>query len=70
MLENLFGADIAKQVGRVWGFDTDTQELKNMWTRTAQTGLWFTGGAFSQCRAYSKYMALHIKAIELGLVHT
>ena len=70
LLENLFGADIAKQVGRVWGFDTDTQELKNMWTRTAQTGLWFTGGAFSQCRAYSKYMALHIKAIELGLVHT
>ncbi len=70
LLETLFGADIAKQVGRVWGFDTDTQELKNMWTSTAQTGLWFTGGAFSQCRAYSKYMALHIKAIELGLVHT
>ena len=70
LLETLFGPDIAKHVGRVWGFDTDTQELKNMWTRTAQTGLWFTGGAFSQCRAYSKYMALHIKAIELGLVHT
>jgi putative flavoprotein involved in K+ transport len=70
LLETLFGPEIAMQVGRVWGFDTDTQELKNMWTRTAQKGLWFTGGAFSQCRAYSKYMALHIKAIELGLVHT
>jgi putative flavoprotein involved in K+ transport len=70
LLETLFGPDIAQHVGRVWGFDTDTQELKNMWTSTAQTGLWFTGGAFSQCRAYSKYMALHIKAIELGLVHT
>ncbi len=70
LLETLFGPEIAMQVGRVWGFDTDTQELKNMWTSTAQKGLWFTGGAFSQCRAYSKYMALHIKAIELGLVHT
>jgi cation diffusion facilitator CzcD-associated flavoprotein CzcO len=70
LLETLFGPLIANKVGRVWGFDTDTQELKNMWTSTAQKGLWFTGGAFSQCRAYSKYMALHIKAIELGLVHT
>jgi hypothetical protein len=39
-----------------------------MWSRTAQPGLWFTGGAFSQCRAYSKYLALQIKATELGLI--
>ncbi|PPK41186.1 hypothetical protein B0G57_13721, partial [Trinickia symbiotica] len=43
-------------------------ELRNMWTRTDQPGLWFTGGAFSQCRIYSKYLALQIKATELGLM--
>jgi putative flavoprotein involved in K+ transport len=55
-------------VGEVWGFDTQKQELQNMWSKTAQAGLWFTGGAFSQCRAYSKYLALQIKATELGLM--
>ena len=39
-----------------------------MWTRTGQPGLWFTAGAFSQCRIYSKYLALQIKAVELGLI--
>jgi hypothetical protein len=37
-----------------------------MWTRTPQPGLWFTGGAFSQCRIYSRYIALQIDAIEAG----
>jgi hypothetical protein len=26
------------------------------------TGLWFNGGSFAQCRIYSKYLALQIKA--------
>jgi len=39
-----------------------------MWSRTGQPGLWFTGGPFSACRAYSKYLALQIKAIELGML--
>jgi len=29
--------------------------------------LWFTAGAFSQCRIYSKYLARQIKAVELGI---
>ena len=68
LLQSLFGDKVAQSVGQVWGFDTQAQELKNMWTRTAQKGLWFTGGAFSQCRAYSKYLALQIKATELNLI--
>jgi hypothetical protein len=36
--------------------------------RTKQPGLWFTGGAFSQCSIYSKILALQIKATELGLL--
>jgi cation diffusion facilitator CzcD-associated flavoprotein CzcO len=66
LLAQLFGAGIAKRVGRVWGFDATTQELRNMWTRTPQPGLWFTGGAFSQARIYSRYIALQIAAIEAG----
>ena len=37
-----------------------------MWTRTGQPGLWFTGGAFSQARIYSRFIALQIDAIERG----
>ena len=66
LLGSLFGEDVAKRVGPVWGFDDQTQELRNMWTRTGQPGLWFTGGAFSQCRIYSRYIALQIDAIESG----
>ncbi len=66
LLQQLFGADVAKRVGRVWGFDDASSELRNMWTRTPQPGLWFTGGAFSQARIYSRYIALQIAAIEAG----
>ena len=38
-----------------------------MWMRTGQGGLWFIAGSFAQCRIYSKYLALQIKAAEEGL---
>lgn len=63
----LFGAEVADRVGQIWGFHPQKQELANMWTRTPQRGLWFTGGAFSLCRAHSKHLALQIKGEELGL---
>ncbi|MGB8402165.1 flavin-containing monooxygenase [Bradyrhizobium sp.] len=66
LLAQLFGEAVAKRVGRVWGFDAATQELRNMWTRTGQPGLWFTAGAFSQARIYSRTIALQIDAIEAG----
>src|SRR4249919_129299 len=61
------GDDIADRIGPVWGFD-DGGELRNMWRRTAQPGLWFTAGSLAQCRIFSRYLALQIKALELGLV--
>jgi putative flavoprotein involved in K+ transport len=61
------GDDIAERIGPVWGFD-DGGELRNMWRRTAQPGLWFTAGSLAQCRIFSRYLALQIKALELGLV--
>src|SRR3954467_6024803 len=66
VVRSLFGAEVAERVGPIWGFDPATQELRNMWTRTAQPGLWITGGSFSQCRIYSRFIALQIDAIEAG----
>jgi len=67
LVSKLFGDDVADRVGPIWGFG-DGEELRNMFTRTAQPGLWFIAGSFAQCRIYSKYLALQIKACELGLL--
>jgi Pyridine nucleotide-disulphide oxidoreductase len=62
------GDKIANRIGPVWGFDEDG-ELRNMWRRTEQPGLWFTAGSLAQCRIYSRYLALQIKAIEEELLN-
>jgi len=67
LVRKLFGEALAARVGPIWGFG-EGQELRNMFTRTAQPGLWFIAGSFAQCRIYSKYLALQIKASELGLL--
>jgi cation diffusion facilitator CzcD-associated flavoprotein CzcO len=61
------GDSVADRIGPVWGFD-DGGELRNMWRRTAQPGLWFTAGSLAQCRIFSRYLALQIKALEEGMV--
>ncbi len=61
------GDAIADRIGPVWGFD-DGGELRNMWRRTAQPGLWFTAGSLAQCRIFSRYLAIQIKALEEGLL--
>jgi cation diffusion facilitator CzcD-associated flavoprotein CzcO len=66
LVGKLFGNDVATRVGPIWGFG-DGDELRNMFTRTPQPGLWFIAGSFAQCRIYSKYLALQIKALEIGL---
>jgi Pyridine nucleotide-disulphide oxidoreductase len=67
LVRKLFGDNIAARVGPIWGFG-DEQELRNMFTRTAQPGLWFIAGSLAQCRIYSKYLGLQIKACEVGLL--
>jgi len=69
LVGKLLGDEVAKKVGRVWGIGLDG-EMNNMWKRTAQEGLWFVGGSFTNCRIYSRYVALQIKAIEEGIVPT
>jgi hypothetical protein len=67
LVRKLFGDDVADRVGPIWGFGKE-QELRNMFMRTPQAGLWFIAGSFAQCRIYSKYLGLQIKACALGLI--
>jgi hypothetical protein len=67
LVQKLFGDDITKRVGTIWGFG-ETQELRNMYVRTGQAGLWFIAGGLAQCRIGSKQLALQIKAIEEGIL--
>ena len=67
LVRTLFGDEVADRVGPIWGFG-DEQELRNMFMRTGQSGLWFIAGSLAQCRIYSKYLGLQIKACEEGLI--
>ena len=67
LVAKLFGEETARRVGPVWGFG-EAQELRNMFQRTPQPGLWFIAGSFAQCRIYSRYLALQLKACEAGLL--
>jgi cation diffusion facilitator CzcD-associated flavoprotein CzcO len=67
LVTRLFGEQVAARVGPIWGFG-DGQELRNMYMRTGQDGLWFIAGSLAQCRINSKFLGLQIKAIEEGLL--
>jgi putative flavoprotein involved in K+ transport len=67
LVRKLFGDAVAERVGRIWGFG-EGQELRNMFVRTAQPGLWFIAGSLAQCRIYSRHLGLQIKACEAGLL--
>ncbi|KRQ95898.1 flavin-containing monooxygenase [Bradyrhizobium valentinum] len=67
LVRKLFGETVEKRVGTIWGFGEE-QELRNMYTRTGQPGLWLIAGGLAQCRIGSKHLALQIKAIEEGLL--
>jgi putative flavoprotein involved in K+ transport len=68
LVRRLLGDAVADRAGPTWGYGEEAQELRNMWTRTGQPGLWFIAGSFAQCRIYSKVLALQIKAVEEGLI--
>ena len=67
LVRQLFGEEIAARVGPIWGYG-DGQELRNMYMRTPQRGLWFIAGSLAQCRINSKFLGLQIKAIEEALL--
>ncbi len=65
LVRRALGEEMAERIGPVWGIGEDG-ELNNMFKRTPQQGLWFIAGGLAQCRINSKYLALQIKAMELG----
>ncbi len=67
LVRQLFGEEIPARVGPIWGYG-DGQELRNMYKRTPQRGLWFIAGSLAQCRINSKFLGLQIKAIEEALL--
>ena len=68
VVEELFGKSVVDKIGPIWGFDDERQELRNMWMQTKQPGLWFHAGSLAQCRIFSKFLALQIKAIQNGII--
>lgn len=66
-IRRLLGNEIADRVGPIWGFDED-HNMRNMWKRTSQDGLWIMGGAITEARLFSRYLALQIKAALEGIL--
>ncbi len=72
---DLISQEVADRVGKVWGLGSDTLkdpgpwegEQRNMWKPTQQPALWFHGGNLHQSRHYSQYLALQLKAREVGI---
>jgi putative flavoprotein involved in K+ transport len=67
LVRRTLGDQVAAQIGEVWGLDAEG-ELNNMYKRTPHPGVWFIAGGLPQCRINSKYLALQIKATELGIL--
>jgi putative flavoprotein involved in K+ transport len=71
----LISREVADQVGKCWGLGSDTTkdpgpwegEQRNMWKPTQQEALWFTGGNLHQSRHYSQFLALQLKARQVGV---
>ncbi|EHB59254.1 FAD-dependent pyridine nucleotide-disulfide oxidoreductase [Mycolicibacterium rhodesiae JS60] len=59
-VRELFGDQIADEVGPIWGFGDDL-EIRNTWRPTPVDGLWFVGGGIPHARNYGRYVALQIK---------
>jgi putative flavoprotein involved in K+ transport len=72
---DLISQEVADKVGKVWGLGSDTPkdpgpwegEQRNMWKPTKQEALWFHGGNLHQSRHYSLYLALQLKARQVGI---
>ena len=71
----LISPEVADKVGKCWGLGSSTTkdpgpwegEQRNMWKPTQQEALWFHGGNLHQSRHYSLYLALQLKARQVGI---
>jgi putative flavoprotein involved in K+ transport len=67
LIRRALGEAMVERIGPVWGIGVDG-ELSNMFKRTPQQGLWFIAGGLGQVRRNSRYLALQIKAMEIGIL--
>jgi putative flavoprotein involved in K+ transport len=75
VVARLVSPEVAERIGPIWGLGSGTTrdpgpwtgELRNMWTPTAQPGLWIHGGNLQQSRFYSLQLALQLKARFAGI---
>lgn len=66
-IRRLLGDAVADRVGPVWGFDGD-HNMRNVWRPTAQPNFWIMGGAITEARLFSRFLAVQIKASLEGLM--
>ncbi|MDQ6850310.1 MAG: NAD(P)/FAD-dependent oxidoreductase [Actinomycetota bacterium] len=72
---DLISPEAADKLGKVWGLGSDTSkdpgpwegEQRNMWKPTQIPALWMHGGNLHQSRHYSLYLALQLKARQVGI---
>ena len=72
---SILSPEIASNIGKIWGYGSGYRgdrgpwlgELRNMWKPTNQQGLWIHAGNLQRSRFYSRYLALQIKARQLGV---
>ncbi|KAG2128035.1 putative dimethylaniline monooxygenase (N-oxide-forming) [Suillus bovinus] len=65
--ERIFGPQVADAVHDIRGWDSNN-ELAGIWRPTGHDGLWFAEGDLFSARFYSQFLALQIKAREMGLL--
>jgi cation diffusion facilitator CzcD-associated flavoprotein CzcO len=66
-IRRLFGDEVADAVGPIWGFDSHGF-MRGMWRPTGAPNFWVMGGALNECRLYSRFLGLQLKAALEGLV--
>jgi cation diffusion facilitator CzcD-associated flavoprotein CzcO len=65
-VEKALGKAEADRCKDVWDLDEEG-EVNAMWRPSGHPGLWFFGGSLALARIYSRFLALQIKAKDLGL---
>ncbi|KAK2686284.1 hypothetical protein QWA68_014845 [Fusarium oxysporum] len=64
-VEALFGPAVAKKAGNCFGLNTEGEVL-GAFKPTQQPGMWYMGGALGHARYFSRFIALSIKADDVG----
>ncbi|KAF8862065.1 flavin-containing monooxygenase [Acephala macrosclerotiorum] len=65
-VSSLFSPSIAEKMGDWWGLDPEG-EIRGAFRPCGQKGMWYVGGDQSQCRYFSRFVALCVKADVMGV---